>query len=111
KSQSLRLKHGWGRYIDDVHDAIVRLDHRGSFLLRSCGNAPLGHTKVYGNSHGPHCTHFARTPTVEHELYKLLHASNSVFINAYRFSSGILRVSCSTPNTPCAACAIPLRAS
>ena len=50
-SQSLRLKHGWGRYIDNVHDAIVRLDPTGSFLLRPGGHALRGQRKGHGNSH------------------------------------------------------------
>src|SRR5215467_2552951 len=57
KAQSLRLKHGWGRDIDNVHEAIVRLDHRGSFLLWPCGKALRDHHKVPAYVQGP-----SRTP-------------------------------------------------
>ena len=54
---SLRLKHGGGRDIDNVHEAIVRLDHRGSFLLWPCGKALRDHHKVPAYGQGP-----SRTP-------------------------------------------------
>jgi pimeloyl-ACP methyl ester carboxylesterase len=53
-------------------------------------------------------THFALTPKVEYELVDLPHASNSAFISGYQLSSGILHVSCSTPNTASMGTTLPM---